>query len=103
MRKVTSYSVKQREEILDGQKVSKMSATKYCQKHKIPMSTFYTWKRRGTKTRKILKKGFIRVEDSGVRKRESLRIQTPRGYQLDIPEGVNIGWMHQIVTAVGVK
>lgn len=104
MRKVKNYTEEERKEILSGQKKSEMKVGAYCRKHRIPASTFHTWRRNYQEAAGSTKKGFIKVKSLGsLRAVAPIRIKTPEGYHLEIPVGADSGWIQGIIEAVKVR
>jgi len=100
VKKDRHYGAKQRKKIMAGQKASGLSVAAYCQQQGVPATTFYTWQRKRQQAERISKKGFIKIADSGIRKTEPVRIQTPGGYRIDIPQGSDGAWVEKILAAV---
>ncbi len=96
-----SRSWEQWRKIIKQQESSGESVSKYCRQKNINEKTFYARRKRlGLKTQAEPQK-FIEVKpmESGAVK--SLSIQTPNGYRLEVPEGMDGAYVRGIVAVLG--
>lgn len=104
MRKVRRYTKEQRGDILTGFASSGMKVGEYCQERKIPLSTFHTWRKNYPQEQKAQKKGFIKVNSLvSLSAEDFMQIETPKGYCIKIPTGIDGMWVRGVIEALKLR
>ena len=90
-------NTEQWQEIIAQQKASGESVSSYCRKQNLCDKSFYFWRRRLGKRMPPKLKDFIEMTVPAKSNKESIRIKTPGGYCLEVPEGTNSGFVKNII------
>jgi hypothetical protein len=75
--------------IMGEQQASGLSVPAYCRQEKINTKTFYAWRDRLAKDRDPKKSGFIQIQRADVDSSKVIKIESPGGYRLEIPENAD--------------
>ena len=93
-------NAEQWQEIITRQKASGETVCAYCRKQNLCEKSFYFWRRRLGKRTGPKLKDFIRMPVPVKSNKESLRIKTPGGYCLEVPEGMGVTFVKNMIAAL---
>jgi len=88
------------QEIISKQEASGESVSVYCRQQNLCDKSFYTWRRKLGKRTGPKLKDFIEMGVPAKINKESLRIKTPEGYCLEVPEGTDRDFVKNMITAL---
>ena len=91
--------------IVTGQIKSGKSALSYCRTYNIPLSSFSYWKKRYNQNETFQKNknnNFIKLSNVSVQSPQTLKIQTPAGYQIEFRERTSPEILTNILKAISV-
>jgi transposase-like protein len=91
------------QEIIAHQEASGESVSAYCRQQNLCEKSLYIWRKRLRKKSIPQVKNFIEVSVPPKSTRESLRIKTPGGYCLEVPEGTDSTFVKSIIAALVSK
>ncbi len=100
MRAIKKWSGRQRAMIVGGYSKSGMSVAEYCREHGVHKSTFYTWLKKIPKPEKAMKKGFIKIKSLASGNADPIRIETPQGYRIEVPQGSPADFIQRVLHSV---
>ena len=103
MRKIKKWSKKQQEEILFGHAGSELSVAKYCEKRGVHKSTFYAWRKKLIKPKKIQRQGFVKIKAIGLGSTAPIIVETPEKYRIEIPEGSSEDLIQRVIHSVRIQ
>lgn len=100
-KKMDRRSAGQWREIIEGHAGSGLGIKDYCDRCGVSDKSFYAWRNRLSKRTAPRLKNFIEVSVPAKRiPKEPLRIQTPGGYGLEVPEGIDGNYVKTILSVL---
>jgi len=94
---ILRLGLEQWREIIAEQEVSGSKVSAYCRQHGVNEKTFYNWRKRLGGLRKPKPEGFIQIKTMKNGAGKVLRIQTPRGYRLEVEPGTEESYVQSIL------
>jgi hypothetical protein len=89
-------------EMISEQEASGLSVSAYCRKQGINEKTFYNWRKKLVGVQNAKPKKFIRIKSVANACGNVLRIETPGGYRLEVPPGIEKEQVQNILEALAV-
>jgi transposase len=102
-KKISRRSVNEWRKIVEGYAKSGMKVMAYCARHGISDKSYYYWKRRFGQEPASEKNDFIKISGSSETDKGVLRIKTPGGFQVEVPEGMDSIFVKDIIAGLGTK
>jgi len=98
-------SARQWQAVISKHEVSGESVAMYCRKQDLCEKTFYSWRKRLRKKESISKNKFIELKapQTTAITQSIIRVISPQGYAIEIPEGINALSIKNVLTAVGCE